>query len=173
MSANHWAAEHHVSAANHHEAAARYHREASRHYEFGEDYAHAAHQALVAHGHALLAIDSGNQASRYYAEHDHHPLSAKITPTPHLPAKSLPIPGAMNTNLSDANHHAAAADHHDQAARHHGHADGHGERKEYALAVEEAQMARAHAQQAVFHGDEAAKHHAEHYGKSGPTAEIL
>ena len=173
MTARHWAAEHHASATNHHEQAARYHRDASRHYQVGQDYAHAAHQALIAHGHALLAIERGNEASRYYAEHDDRPLSGPADPAPHLPAKSIETPGTMTTNLSDVTHHAAAADHHDEAARHHGNAAGHGERKDFALAVEEAEMARGHARQAVFHGDEAAKHHAEHYGKSGPTAEIL
>jgi hypothetical protein len=42
--------EHHNAAAVHHEQAALHHREASRHYA-EKDYAQAAHQALIAHGH--------------------------------------------------------------------------------------------------------------------------
>jgi hypothetical protein len=44
--------------------------------------------------------------------------------------------------------------------------------KEYALAAREVEIAHGHTQRSVFHGDEAAKHHVEHFGKSGPTAEI-
>ena len=49
--------EHHLAAADHHESAALHHRNASKHYQEG-DHAHAAHQALIAHGHAQLASRS-------------------------------------------------------------------------------------------------------------------
>jgi hypothetical protein len=172
MTAKHRAAEHHASAAIHHEQAVRYHREASRHYQTGKDYAHAAHQALVAHGHALLAIDRGTEASKYYAEHDGNTLPKYPAPVPRFPAESLETPETMQTNLSGAEHHVAAADHHEQAAQHHRLASKHCDGKDYAMAVQEAQIAHRHAQHSVFNGNEAAKHHVEHYGKSGPTAEI-
>jgi hypothetical protein len=172
MTAKHRAAEHHASAAIHHEQAARYHREASRHYQTGKDYAHAAHQALVAHGHALQAIDRGNDASKYYAGHDGNALPNNPEPVPRFSAKTFETAGTTETNLSGAEHHAAAADHHEQAARHHGQASKHCDGKDYALAAHEAQIAHGHAQHSVFHGNEAAKHHVEHYGKAGPTAEL-
>src|SRR5476651_332982 len=102
MSENHGAAEHHNRAAMHHTLAARYHREASRHYQTGKDYAHAAHQALVAHGHALQAIDRGNDASKYYAGHNGNALPNYPEPVPRFSAKALETAGTMETNLSGA-----------------------------------------------------------------------
>jgi hypothetical protein len=60
--------EHHNAAAVHHEQAALHHREASRHYA-EKDYAQAAHQALIAHGHTQQAIRHGNEATKYHVEH--------------------------------------------------------------------------------------------------------
>jgi hypothetical protein len=127
---------------------------------------------LVAHGHALQALDHGNEAGKYFAEHDGTVLPKYSESVPRFPAKSLETAGTVQTNLSGAEHHAAAADHHEQAARHHGQASKHCDAKDYVLAAHEALIAHGHAQHSVFHGDEAAKHHVEHYGKSGPTAEI-
>lgn len=66
--------EHHEAAATHHEQAAWHHREASRHYG-DKDYAHAAHEALIAHGHTQQAIRHGNEATKYHVE-----LHAKAGP---------------------------------------------------------------------------------------------
>jgi hypothetical protein len=171
MTARHTAAEHHASAAAHHEQGARYHREASRHYQIGKDYAHAAHQALVAHGHAMQAIMYGNEARKFYAEHN-GPHSLKFPdPVPRCAEKSLEGQEAMN-DPSSADHHTAAAGHHEQATKLHRQAAKHCEADDDASAVQEAHVAHGHAQASVFHGDEAAKHHVEHYGKSGPTAEL-
>jgi hypothetical protein len=60
--------EHHEAAVSHHEQAAWRHREASRNYA-EKDYAHAAHQALIAHGHTQQAIRHGNEATKYHVEH--------------------------------------------------------------------------------------------------------
>ncbi|HYM30982.1 MAG TPA: hypothetical protein VEU47_06775 [Candidatus Cybelea sp.] len=60
--------EHHVAAAEHHEQAASHHRQASKHYA-EKDYAHAAHQALIAHGHMQHAVRHGNEATKYHLEH--------------------------------------------------------------------------------------------------------
>jgi hypothetical protein len=60
--------EHHLAAADHHDQAARHHRQASRHYE-EKDHAHAAHQALIAHGHTQQAVRHGNEATKYHVEH--------------------------------------------------------------------------------------------------------
>jgi hypothetical protein len=173
MTAKNGATEHHTSAAFHHGQAAQFHHEASKHYQTGKDYAHAAHQALIARGHALHAIDRGNEARKYYAEHNGNALPSSPQPVLHFPMKSLEATATGHPGLDGAEHHATAALHHEQAARHHGQAAKHYEQKEDALAAHEAQIADDHARRSVFHGDEAAKHHVEHYGKSGPTAEIL
>jgi hypothetical protein len=60
--------EHHDAAAGHHELAAWHHREASRHYT-DKDFALAAHQALIAHGHTQQAMRHGNEATKYHVEH--------------------------------------------------------------------------------------------------------
>jgi hypothetical protein len=172
MTAKHNPAGHLTSAVFHHKQAAQFHREASRHYQVGKDYAHAAHQALVAHGHGLQAIDHEHDAGTYFAERNGNVLPKYPEPVPRSPARSLEAPEPIQANLSGAEHHAAAAYHHDLAARHHGQACKHHDAKEYAQAAHEVQIAHGHAQRSVFHGDEAAKHHVEHFGKSGPTAEI-
>lgn len=163
------AAEHHASAATHHHASAQFHREASRHYEVGKDYAHAAHQALIAHGRAMLALDRGSEAGRYYRGQDASTPPKSPQPWSRFTGKS--DDPAVNA-LSAAEHHAAAADRHEKAAHHHGQASRFCRENNFALAAEEGMIAYAHAQRAIYQGDEAAKHHVEHYGKSGPTAEI-
>jgi hypothetical protein len=63
-------AEHHTAAAEHHEQAASHHRLASKHYA-DKDFAHAAHEALIAHGRAQQAVRHGNEATKYHIEqHD-------------------------------------------------------------------------------------------------------
>ncbi len=59
--------EHHVAAAEHHDKAAVHHRRASQHYA-EKDYAHAAHQALIAHGHTQQAVWHGSEATKYHVE---------------------------------------------------------------------------------------------------------
>jgi hypothetical protein len=63
-----------VLAAEHHEHAARHHRQASEHY--GEkDFAHAAHESLIAHDHTRRAIHHSNEAGKYHVErHDNAKL---------------------------------------------------------------------------------------------------
>jgi hypothetical protein len=170
MTVNHNATEHHTSAAFHHQKAAQFHREASRHYELGKDYAHAAHQALIAHGHGLRAIDQGNAAGKYYAGQDGGLLGKYPEPIPLSPGKALET---MDIKLSGSEHHAAAADDHEHAAQHHLQAAKHLDEKDYELAAHEAQIAHRRAHFSIFHDDEAAMHHVEHYGKSGQSAEIV
>ena len=55
---------------------------------------------------------------------------------------------------------------------HHGEAAKHFDKRDYAPAAHAAHIAHGHARRSAFHGDEAATHYIEHYGKSGPTAEI-
>jgi hypothetical protein len=97
-----------TSAALHHKQVAQFHREASRHYQVGKNYAHAAHQALVAHGHGLQAIDHGNDAGTYFAEQNGKALPKYPMPIPGFPAKSLERAETTRANLSGAEHHAAA-----------------------------------------------------------------
>jgi hypothetical protein len=159
---------HHAAAAQHHEQAARFHREASRHYQIGKDYAHAAHEALSAHGHALLALQQGNAASDWYG-----PQSGKKLPRMHHSASTetasteidRPIP------LSFTARHLVAADHHQAAQQHHGQAETHASAEHYVRAAHETRTALDHAKHALFHGDEAAMHHTAHYG-SHPSAEL-
>ena len=56
------AAANHTAAATHHIYARQFHLVAARHYQIGSDYAHAAYQALIAHGHTLRAMDHLQQA---------------------------------------------------------------------------------------------------------------
>jgi len=159
-------ASHHAEASFHHGRAAQYHREAGHHYLLGKDFAHAAHQALLARGHTLLALRHGHQASLMYAKYE--------TKNSTLPRGFAKYEGAgmeaMKADLSIAEHHELAAAQHEAAASHHREATKHegGE-----AAAKEAEIAHRHAHQAVFHGDEAAMHHIEHYGKAGPSAELV
>jgi hypothetical protein len=68
MTAEPSAEDHHASAAKFHEQAARHHREASRHFEFGKGWAHAAHEAFLAHGYAMYARRHGDEAAKRYVE---------------------------------------------------------------------------------------------------------
>ena len=105
MSERHPQNNHHALASGHHEDAAHYHREASRHFEIGKDYAHAAHLALNAHGHSLMAIDHGDAALKRYTKA--HP---EIT----LPEPSAEVERATATAVPKtlATQHDAAAAHH-------------------------------------------------------------
>jgi hypothetical protein len=126
------------AAASHHEQAVRFHREASKHYESGKDYDHAAHQAIMAHGHALHAIDEANIASK-------HAMG--------------PVPaGSADGAMTAAQHHAAAAELHGQAAQHLRRAAKQFDEDRSAVA-HETQLAYSLAQRAVSHGNEAAKQH--------------
>jgi hypothetical protein len=110
------AAEHHADAAMHHGQAASFHRSASRHYQVGKDYAHAAHQALSAHGHALRASEHGQAARELYAAQEGSPLPRYLTR-----ASVQPVSTALSAPavLDGPAHHAAAAAHHEAARRHH------------------------------------------------------
>jgi len=162
----HQAPSHHAEASFHHGQAAQYHREAGHHYLLGKDYAHAAHQALLARGHTLLAIRHGHQAAQLYAKYQ--------AGTPAAPIGFAKYAGAgmeaMKADLSIAEHHELAAAQHEAAASHHREALKH---EAAEAAAKEAETAHRHAHQAVFHGDEAAMHHIEHYSKAGPSAELV
>lgn len=172
MPQNHDAAVHHAAAAAHHEAAKRHHRSASLHYREGKDHVHAAHQSLIAHGHALRALDLGYAASKLHAMRQGFALP------PHREsgdgvygAQDGATPISMAARDSGA-HHETAAELHDNAARHHAYAVEHLDRKDHGQAVHAAQLAHSYAQRSIYHGDEAAKHHVEHYGRASSSAEI-
>jgi hypothetical protein len=165
--AQHTAASHHAEASFHHGQAAQHHREAGHHYLLGKDYAHAAHQALLARGHTLIALRCGHEAGLVYAKYQ--------AGSPTAPIGSAKYAGAgieaMKADLSIAEHHELAAAQHEAAASHHREALKHEAASE--AAAKEAEIAHRHAHQAVFHGDEAAMHHIEHYSKAGPSAELV
>jgi hypothetical protein len=131
MNSKHGKKEHLEAAASHHEQAARLHREASRHFEEGKDFAHAAHQAMLAHGHALHAIDRANEALK------HHGAPLVVPP---------------------AQHHAIATELHQQAARHMRTAASQFDQDRGAVA-HETQLAFALALRGLSHSNEAAKLH--------------
>jgi hypothetical protein len=128
------------AAASHHEQAARFHHEASRHFEAGKDYAHAAHQAMMAHGHALHAIDRAYEAG------------AHGTSTPPMTPAST---GSAN-NANAAKHHVTAAELHEQAALHMRHAVKLFDQDRGAVA-HDTQLALSLALRALSHSNEAAK----------------
>jgi hypothetical protein len=162
----HQAASHHAEASFHHGRAAQYHREAGHHYLLGKDYAHAAHQALLARGHTLLAVRHGHQAAQMYEKYE--------AGSPTVPIGFAKYAGAgmeaMKADLSIAEHHELAAAQHDAAASHHREALKY---EVHEHAAKEAEIAQAHARQAAFHGDEAAMHHIENYSKAGPSAKLV
>ena len=169
MTVAHDSMHHHAAAATHHEQAAYFHREASRHYKVGKDYAHAAHQALTAKGHALRALEHGQDASTRYSKHAGSPLPSYL-------ARSSGKSGSTAlTSLESVNeiaHHSVAAEHHEAAERHHERAGEHDSAGHYVRANHETNIALDHGKHAIFHGDQAAIHHMESYGKHENT-EIL
>ena len=144
MNTKHSKKGHLEAAASHHEQAARYHHAASRYFEAGQDYAHAAHQAMMAHGHTLHAIDQAHDAGAHSAN------TPPITPTP----------AGAGTHSADianaARHHASAAELHEQAAQHMRHAVKLFDQDRGAVA-HDAQLALTLALRALSHGNEAAK----------------
>ena len=156
---------HHAAAAAHHRQAALFHRDASRHYQLGRDYAHAAHQALTAHGHALHAQEHGQAAGAAYAseEGDHVPN--------YLTRASGSTAVAALIVLTLPKHHDVAAGHHDAAWEHHVRAERNSEAEHYVRAQHATREALKHCGHALFHAGRAAMHHMEHYG-SRPSAEL-
>ncbi len=149
-------ADHHLAAARHHHQAARHYREAGRHFQTGKDFEHAAHQAVLAQGHAGHAQAEELQAQQFYLAHG-------ATPPP---GTDDDIPRAHDEN------YAAAAHHHEQAARHHGHAVQFNERHDHSKAALETYYAQSHGRHSAFFGTQAAMVHSENSGKSGPSGEI-
>lgn len=141
MSTKHSKKAHLEAAASHHEQAARYHHGASRHFEEGKDYAHAAHEALIAQGHTLHAIDQAHDAGAHNA-----------TTPPTMPAST----GSVANNANVAKHHALAAELHEQAAQHMRHAAKLFE-QDRSAAAHDAQLALTLALRALSHGNEAAR----------------
>ena len=160
MKTNHSANAQETLAPLNHEHAARLHIDASRHYVAGKDYSHAAHQALVAHGHALLALAQGQEMSDHYREKASIEMATVKEPFLHFDPISLDPSGIVQSSLHVAEHHEAAAELHEHAARYLRQATKHYEEGKVALAAHEAQAAHAIALCAIDHSNEAAKHHA-------------
>jgi hypothetical protein len=160
MKTNHSENARETSAPSSHELAARLHIDASRHYLAGKDYSHAAHQALVAHGHALLALAQGKAVSDRYRERASGEMATVKEPFLHFDPVSLGSSGIVQSSLHVVEHHDAAAELHEHAARYLRQAAKHYEDGKVALAAHEAQAAHAIALCAIDHSNEAAKHHA-------------
>jgi len=131
------------AAASHHERAGRFHHEATRHFEAGKDYAHAAHQAMLAQGHALHAIDQIHDVLKHNAS---------------LPLVVPSVTGSAGGGNGAAQHHAAAADLHERAAGHLRDAAKQFDLDRSAVA-HQAQLALTLALRAVSHSNEAARQH--------------
>ncbi len=159
---------HHAAAAGHHQQAARFHREASRHYQIGKDYAHAAHKALTAHGHALRAQEHGQAASAAYAAHEGNPVPAYLSRTN---GASVSTAVATPIILSALKHHEVAAGHHDAAGDHHARAESHSDAGHFVRACLATKEAIKHGAHGLFHAEQASMHHMEHYG-AHPSAEL-
>ncbi|MGX7002176.1 hypothetical protein [Caballeronia sp. KNU42] len=130
------------AAASHHEQAARFHREAAHHFGAGKDYDHAAHQAIMAHGYALHAIDEANCVVK-------HNAGASTV---------LPAPSGSAETVTAAQHHATAAELHGQAAQHLRHAAKLFDDDRSAVA-HDTQLAFSLAVRALAHANEAARQH--------------
>ncbi|UXU90226.1 hypothetical protein [Burkholderia sp. S-53] len=141
MNTKHSKKGHLEAAASHHEQAARYHREASRHFEDGKDFAHAAHQAMMAHGHTLHAIDQAHDAGAHGAN---------------TPSATPSSTGSAASAADVAKLHAAAVELHTQAAQHMRHAVKLFD-QDRSAATHDAQLALALALRALSQGNEAAR----------------
>ena len=141
MNTKHSKKGHLEAAASHHEQAARHHREASRHFEDGRDFAHAAHQAMMAHGHTLHAIDQAHAAGA------HSTNTPSITP---------PSTGSGINAAEVAKHHTAALELHTEAAQHMRHAVKLFDQDRSAVS-HDAQIALSLALRALSRGNEAAR----------------
>ncbi|WP_233856179.1 hypothetical protein [Paraburkholderia sp. HD33-4] len=141
MNTKHSKKVHLEAAASHHEHAARYHHQASRHFEAGRDYAHAAHEAMMAHGHTLHAIDEA------------HDAGAHSTNTPPITPAST---GSASISANAAKLHATAAELHEQAAQHMRHAVKLFD-QDRSVVAHDAQLALSLALRALAHGNEAAR----------------
>ena len=130
------------AAASHHEQAARFHREAAHHFGAGKDYDHAAHQAIMAHGYALHAIDEANCVVK-------HNAGASTV---------LPAPSGSAETVTAAQHHATAAELHGQAVQHLRHAAKLFDDDRSAVA-HDTQLAFSLAVRALAHANEAARQH--------------
>ncbi len=125
--------------------------------------------ALTAHGHALKALWHGNEAHRQderLGTFSSEPFRSTFDVAAETERK-------MESTLSSAAHHAAAAADHEQAVKHLAQLAEFQSGNDHVEAAQEADIAHGYARHAIFHGDEAAMHYVEHYGKSGPTAELL
>lgn len=150
----------HAAASLHHRQAAAHHLDASRHFQTGKDFDHAAHQASLAHGHALLGIDRGSHAADYYRR-NHDDLATKgAGPITRASVEAVEAAGVLEAGLGVSAHHARAAIHHERAARLHLQAMESCDASDIALALSDTGSACTEAQCALFHGDEAAKRHA-------------
>jgi hypothetical protein len=141
MNTKHSKKSHIEAAASHHEQAARHHREASRHFEDGRDFAHAAHQAMMAYGHTLHAIEQAHDAGAHSAN---------------PPSITSPSTGLAVSASDVAKHHAAAVELHTQAAQHMRHAVKLFDQDRSAVS-HDAQLALTLALRALSHGNEAAR----------------
>jgi hypothetical protein len=148
----------HTMAAIHHDQAAKFHHAASTHFESGKDYAHSAHEAILAHGHALKALEFGQKAIGKSNSEDGHVPARQYQQPSHLLSELFEGAGLRAPCTNGAEHHRAAAVHHELAASHERQASSYESASNSAAAEKEALLAEQHSQLSLFHSDEAAKY---------------
>ena len=137
---------HHLAAAYHHTQAMQLHHSASRHYAIGKDYAHAALQALTAHGHAVMALAQSDAAVALQGG------ESEVEPA---------LPGLEFLTPCCATHHDAAANHHKRAAKQNTLAVSLHQTGDPVRALRASALAREHACQAMQLSNRAAVLHAQ------------
>jgi hypothetical protein len=155
------AIENHVAAADHHNSARHYHHQASQHYQIGKDYAHAAHQSICAHGHALKALEYGILADRYFGQRFQKAPQNNVTSSFKSALAALEPHANPIEEQTIAGHHNAAALCHSELVTYHSNA---ATALRMGFDVNSAELAdsRRIGRQALFHGGEAAKKHSDH-----------
>jgi hypothetical protein len=142
----------------HHEQSARHHHAASVHFESGKDFDHCAHQAILAHGHALKALAYGRMAWRRLNDEIGEATVLPKARTSDLLDHLLSANRIIPTSLNSSQHHEAAAFHHEAAADLERRASSHELASELEAAALDDSQANDHGERSIFHSDEAAKY---------------
>ena len=160
---------HHASAAHHYGQAAQHHSALSTHHHGGRDHTDVVHMKIMARGHATRALFHQNGAQ--IPQENLH-----IVPPDSLKTSFdnvLRKPGVTKGGFNIVTYQAIAVLEHKFLTKSQTRSPAALNRENYLKAAYKANIAHRYARHAVFQGDEADRHHIEHYGKTGPTAEIL
>ena len=152
----------HAAAAGHHRQSAAFHRGAGRHFQVGKESDQAAHQAALAHGHALLAIAFGGRVAGYYCRHHGNIAGSGPGLITRAAVEAAEAALALRPGLGVSAHHERAAAHHERAAHLHLKAKESCDASDFSLALSDTGSACTEARCALFHSDEAARPEGDH-----------